>query len=151
MPLKVNRCRLNHVANLQQRATRRCSLSLIAAILPVLLLVPRKRGYGEKKTTTFFLICSNITLQCSTLIILYRVNFTLLPRSLFMVARACLHLFGLRRHKLSVVKTSVDFSFPNTPPKKNKNRQLGIAFDYYIIIICMEARSESNYAARNIQ
>lgn len=66
-----------------------------------------------------------------------------------MVARACLHLFGSRRHKLSVVKTSVDVSFPKKQQQQNK--QLGIAFDYYIIIMCMEARSESNYAARNIQ
>lgn len=65
-----------------------------------------------------------------------------------MVACACLHLSGSKRHKLLVVKTSVDFLFPKN---KTKNRQLSIAFDCYIIIICMEARSESNYAARNIQ
>lgn len=135
VPLKVNRCGLNHVANLQHRAARRCCLPSIAAMLPELLLVPRKQGHGEKKQkktpppTTFSLICSNITLQCSTLIILYRANFTLLPRSLFMVARACLHLFGSRRHKLSVVKTSVHFSFP----KKKTNQKQAARHCFWIL------------------
>lgn len=127
VPLKVNRCRLNHVANLQQRATRRCSLLLIAAMLPGLLLVPRKRGYGEKKQKkppTFSLICSNITLQCSTLIILYRVNFMLLPRPcLWLRVPVCICL-GRGGINYRLLKRQSTFHFQKTKQKTGSSALL---------------------------
>lgn len=84
VPLKVNRCRLNHVANLQQRATRCCSLPPFDSCCGARAACAKKARLREKKPPTFSPLCSNITLQCPTLIILYGVNFTLLSPRLWL-------------------------------------------------------------------
>lgn len=96
------------------------------------------RKKTKKTSLTFSPLCSNITLQCPTLIILYGVNFTLLPWP-------CLWWRLCRGSiKYQLLKCQLTSHF-------QKTGCLCVVFDYYIIIICTGTRSESNYALCNIQ
>lgn len=113
VPLKVNRRRPNRVANLRHGATHCCSLPPFDVLLWCRgCLYRESKATGRKKkekNITFSPLCSNITLQCPTLIILYGANFLslLLPCLWLCVrVRVCLCKMSVKYQLLKCQLTS---------------------------------------------